>query len=82
MPTLASGMVPKMGACLRRCASGVPARPSSTAASRTPCSLELFTDEGVGTQVLPGVDTKIRKARDIDPMDHDRCRGRTATPAP
>jgi acetylglutamate kinase len=25
--------------------------------------LELFTDEGVGTQVLPGVTTKIRKAR-------------------
>ena len=25
--------------------------------------LELFTDEGVGTQVLPGVATKIRKAK-------------------
>jgi acetylglutamate kinase len=25
--------------------------------------LELFTDEGVGTQVLPGVATRIRKAR-------------------
>ena len=25
--------------------------------------LELFTDEGVGTQVLPGVATKTRKAR-------------------
>jgi acetylglutamate kinase len=25
--------------------------------------LELFTDDGVGTQVLPGVATKIRKAR-------------------
>ena len=24
--------------------------------------LEIFTDEGVGTQVLPGVPTKIRKA--------------------
>jgi acetylglutamate kinase len=24
--------------------------------------LELFTDEGIGTQVLPGVTTKIRKA--------------------
>ena len=27
--------------------------------------LELFTDEGVGTQVLPGVETKTRKAREI-----------------
>jgi acetylglutamate kinase len=25
--------------------------------------LEIFTDEGVGTQVLPGVETKTRKAR-------------------
>jgi acetylglutamate kinase len=25
--------------------------------------LELFTDEGVGTQVLPGVVTKVRKAQ-------------------
>jgi len=24
--------------------------------------LELFTDEGIGTQVLPGVTTKLRKA--------------------
>ncbi|HET6699362.1 MAG TPA: acetylglutamate kinase, partial [Nocardioidaceae bacterium] len=24
--------------------------------------LEIFTDEGVGTQVLPGVPTKIRSA--------------------
>ena len=24
--------------------------------------LEIFTDEGVGTQVLPGVETKLRKA--------------------
>jgi acetylglutamate kinase len=24
--------------------------------------LELFTKEGVGTQVLPGVETKLRKA--------------------
>ena len=27
--------------------------------------LELFTDEGVGTQVLPGVATKVRKAKDV-----------------
>ena len=26
--------------------------------------LELFTNEGVGTQVLPGVETLTRKARD------------------
>jgi acetylglutamate kinase len=25
--------------------------------------LEIFTDEGVGTQVLPGVETRIRQAK-------------------
>jgi len=24
--------------------------------------VEIFTDDGVGTQVLPGVETKVRKA--------------------
>ena len=43
--------------------------------------LELFTDEGVGTQVLPGVATKIRKAtRPADGgLDMQRP-GRSATP--
>jgi acetylglutamate kinase len=26
--------------------------------------LEVFTDEGVGTQVLPGVPTKVRSAHE------------------
>ena len=63
MPTLASGMVPKMGACLQAVQGGVPR--ATVVDGREPHAvlLELFTDEGVGTQVLPGVDTKIRKAR-------------------
>ena len=28
--------------------------------------LELFTAEGVGTQVIPGVETKLRKAYDTE----------------
>jgi acetylglutamate kinase len=67
MPTLASGMVPKMGACLEAVRSGVPR--ATVVDGREPHAvlLELFTDEGVGTQVLPGVETKTRKARDTQP---------------
>jgi len=63
MPSLASGMVPKMGACLKAVQEGVPR--ATVVDGREPHAvlLELFTDEGVGTQVLPGVTTKIRKAR-------------------
>jgi len=64
LPTLASGMIPKMGACLQAVENGVPR--ATVVDGREPHAvlLELFTDEGVGTQVLPGVETKTRKARD------------------
>lgn len=62
MPTLASGMVPKMQACLDAVKGGVPR--ATVVDGREPHAvlLEIFTDEGVGTQVLPGVETKIRSA--------------------
>jgi acetylglutamate kinase len=62
MPTLASGMVPKMEACLQAVTGGV--AKATVVDGREPHAvlLELFTDEGIGTQVLPGVATKIRKA--------------------
>ena len=62
MPSLASGMVPKMAACLAAVRGGVSR--ATVVDGREPHAvlLELFTDEGVGTQVLPGVETKIRKA--------------------
>jgi acetylglutamate kinase len=64
LPTLAAGMIPKMGACLDAVRGGVPR--ATVVDGREPHAvlLELFTDEGVGTQVLPGVETKTRKARD------------------
>ncbi len=64
LPSLASGMVPKMGACLQAVQNGVPR--ATVVDGREPHAvlLELFTKEGVGTQVLPGVETKTRKARD------------------
>jgi acetylglutamate kinase len=62
MPTLASGMVPKMQACQQAVDGGV--AKATVVDGREPHAvlLELFTDEGIGTQVLPGVTTKIRKA--------------------
>jgi acetylglutamate kinase len=65
LPTLASGMVPKMGACLQAVQGGVSR--ATVVDGREPHAvlLELFTDEGVGTQVLPGVETKTRKAREV-----------------
>ncbi|MBA2445967.1 MAG: acetylglutamate kinase [Nocardioidaceae bacterium] len=62
MPTLTSGMVPKMGACLKAVREGVPR--ATVVDGREPHAvlLEIFTDEGVGTQVLPDTPTKIRTA--------------------
>jgi len=62
MPTLASGMVPKMGACLKAVTGGVPR--ATVVDGREPHAvlLEIFTAEGVGTQVLPDCELKIRRA--------------------
>ena len=62
MPSLDSGMVPKMQACHDAVTGGVPR--ATVVDGREPHAvlLELFTKEGVGTQVLPGVETQLRKA--------------------
>ncbi len=62
LPTLASGMIPKMGACLKAVKEGV--KRATVVDGREPHSvlLEIFTDEGVGTQVVPGAATRIRTA--------------------
>lgn len=53
MPSLASGMVPKMAACLRAVRGGV--RKAHVIDGRVPHAMlvEVFTDEGVGTEVHP-----------------------------
>jgi len=63
MPTLASGMVPKMGACLQAVQGGVPRATVVDGRMEHAVLVEIFTDDGVGTQVLPGVETKVRKAQ-------------------
>ncbi len=71
MPSLDSGMVPKMKACHVAVTGGVPR--ATVVDGRVPHAvlLELFTDEGVGTQVLPGVETKLRKAYSYEDEDAD-----------
>ncbi len=61
LPSLDAGMVPKMRACYEAVTGGVPR--ATVVDGREPHSvlLEIFTDEGVGTQVLPGVATRMRK---------------------
>jgi acetylglutamate kinase len=56
LPTLSSGMVPKMEACLRAVEGGVPR--AHVLDGRVPHALllEIFTSEGIGTMVLPGKD--------------------------
>lgn len=53
LPTLSAGMVPKMEACLRAVRGGVPS--AVVVDGRVPHStlLEIFTDEGFGTMVVP-----------------------------
>jgi len=53
LPSLSTGMVPKMGACLRAVRGGVPK--AHVIDGRVPHALlvEIFTDEGVGTEVHP-----------------------------
>jgi acetylglutamate kinase len=63
MPSLASGMVPKMRACLTAVRNGVSRATVVDGRERHAVLLEIFTDEGVGTQVLPGVETRTRKAK-------------------
>ncbi|MDQ6934168.1 MAG: acetylglutamate kinase [Actinomycetota bacterium] len=64
MPSLASGMVPKMSACLQAVTGGVPRATVVDGREMHAVLLEIFTADGVGTQVLPGVATKTRKARE------------------
>ncbi len=53
LPSLSSGMLPKMDACLRAVCRGVPK--AHVIDGRVPHALlvEVFTDEGVGTEVRP-----------------------------
>ena len=53
LPSLESGMVPKMEACVRAIDDGVPRAHIIDGRLPHGMLLEIFTDEGVGTMVLP-----------------------------
>ena len=53
LPDLSSGMVPKMEACLAAVRGGVPRAHVLDGRVAHSLLLELFTDEGVGTMVVP-----------------------------
>lgn len=54
LPTLSSGMVPKMEACLRAVDGGVPRAHVIDGRVAHGLLLEVFTDSGVGTMVMAG----------------------------
>jgi acetylglutamate kinase len=53
LPSLTSGMVPKMEACLRAVRGGVEAAHVLDGRVQHSLLLEVFTDEGIGTMVVP-----------------------------
>lgn len=73
LPHLASGMIPKMAACLNAVEGGV--KRATVVDGREPHSvlLEIFTDEGVGTQIVPGAETRIRTALYSTSVDKDNA---------
>ena len=57
LPGLSSGMVPKMEACLAAVTGGVPQAHVLDGRVLHSVLLEIFTDEGIGTMVLPEDDS-------------------------
>jgi acetylglutamate kinase len=53
LPDLSTGMVPKMEACLRAVRGGVPQAHVLDGRIAHSLLLEIFTDEGIGTMVVP-----------------------------
>lgn len=53
LPTLESGMVPKMEACLRAVRGGVPQAHVVDGRAAHSVLVEVFTSQGIGTMVLP-----------------------------
>jgi acetylglutamate kinase len=54
LPDMAEGMIPKMEACVRAVRGGVPAAHVVDGRVAHALLLELLTDSGVGTMVVPG----------------------------
>ncbi|MCT9934283.1 acetylglutamate kinase [Planotetraspora sp. A-T 1434] len=72
LPALSSGMVPKMEACLTAVQGGVPQ--AHVLDGRVPHALllEIFTDQGIGTMVLPDADTQTKNGTKTEPKGDSR----------
>ncbi|MBP2708040.1 acetylglutamate kinase [Microbispora sp. RL4-1S] len=61
LPSLSSGMVPKMEACLTAVQGGVPQAHVLDGRMAHAVLLEIFTDEGIGTMVEPGQERGVAR---------------------
>ena len=59
LATVDSGMVPKLEACIRAVEHGVPQAHVIDGRAAHSLLLEVFTDEGIGTMVLPDPDGEV-----------------------
>jgi acetylglutamate kinase len=53
LPSLESGMIPKMTACLDAVSGGVPKAAVIDGRQQHSILLEVFTQSGIGTEVIP-----------------------------
>ncbi|HEY9315525.1 MAG TPA: acetylglutamate kinase [Williamsia sp.] len=72
LPSLDAGMVPKMEACLRAVAGGVPRAHVIDGRTLHSTLLELFTTEGNGTMVVPDDNNKVVGAYGEKPPIEDK----------
>ena len=59
LPALSGGMIPKMTACLTAVTGGVPQAHVLDGRLRHAVLLEIFTDSGIGTMVVPDGEAKV-----------------------
>ena len=65
MPGLSDGMIPKMGACLAAVRGGVPQAHVLDGRLSHSILLEIFTDSGIGTMVVPNPRPATKGASDV-----------------
>ncbi len=63
LPELSSGMVPKMQGCLHAVRNGVETARVIDGRVQHSILLEIFTDEGIGTMVVPDAPIDVHAAR-------------------
>lgn len=72
LPSLEAGMIPKMSACLKAVTEGVDRAAIVDGRSPHTMLLEIFTDAGVGTQVVPDEARLHEDEHDEDKHDEDK----------